>query len=97
MFVAACFFAASFVVRVAERANISKDSFIIYESTFYPGVTEEICLPIIEKISGKKCNNDFFLGYSPERVNPGDKVHTIDKIEKVVAGQNKKIEKLGLA
>ena len=65
---------------------ISKDSFIIYESTFYPGVTEEICLPIIEKISGKKCNNDFFLGYSPERVNPGDKSKKLECIVKIISG-----------
>ncbi len=65
---------------------ISKDSFIIYESTFYPGVTEEICLPIIEKISGKKCNNDFFLGYSPERVNPGDKSKKLESIVKIISG-----------
>jgi len=65
---------------------ISKDSFIIYESTFYPGVTEEICLPIIEKISGKKCNNDFFLGYSPERVNPGDKSKKLESVVKIISG-----------
>jgi UDP-N-acetyl-D-galactosamine dehydrogenase len=60
---------------------------VVYESTVYPGVTEEICAPILEEVSGLKCGEDFFLGYSPERINPGDRVHTVDKIVKVVAGQ----------
>jgi UDP-N-acetyl-D-galactosamine dehydrogenase len=60
---------------------------VVYESTVYPGVTEEICAPILEEESGLKCGEDFFLGYSPERINPGDRVHTVDKIVKVVAGQ----------
>ncbi|SMO50296.1 UDP-N-acetyl-D-galactosamine dehydrogenase [Balnearium lithotrophicum] len=59
---------------------------VVYESTVYPGVTEEICVPILEKESGLKWKEDFFVGYSPERVNPGDKKHTIDKIVKVVSG-----------
>lgn len=67
---------------------IAKDSIIVYESTVYPGVTEDICGPILEKVSGLKAGVDFYLGYSPERINPGDKVHTVEKITKVVAGQN---------
>ncbi len=60
---------------------------VIYESTVYPGVTEEICGPILEDVSGLSCGKDFFLAYSPERINPGDREHTIDKITKVVSGQ----------
>ncbi|MEA3429642.1 MAG: nucleotide sugar dehydrogenase [Nanoarchaeota archaeon] len=66
--------------------NFKKDSIVVFESTVYPGVTEDICLPILEKESGLKCPNDFKIGYSPERINPGDKQHTIDKIVKVVSG-----------
>jgi len=61
---------------------------VVYESTVYPGVTEEVCVPILEKESGLKCGADFKVGYSPERINPGDKVHTVDKITKVVSGQD---------
>jgi len=61
---------------------------IVYESTVYPGVTEERCVPVLEKASGLKCGVDFFVGYSPERINPGDKEHTIEKIVKVVSGQD---------
>ena len=60
---------------------------VVYESTVYPGVTEDICAPILEAGSGLQCGRDFFLGYSPERINPGDREHTIDKITKVVSGQ----------
>lgn len=60
---------------------------VVYESTVYPGVTEEICAPILERESGLVCGQDFFLGYSPERINPGDREHTIDRITKVIAGQ----------
>ena len=60
---------------------------IIFESTVYPGVTEDICAPELESASGLVCGRDFFLGYSPERINPGDREHTIDKITKVVSGQ----------
>lgn len=70
--------------------NIKKGAIVIYESTVYPGVTEEMCGPIIEGESGLKSGEDFFLGYSPERINPGDKKHTIDKIVKVAAGQDPK-------
>ncbi len=71
--------------------KISKGSIVVYESTVYPGATEEICVPIIEKYSRLKFNNDFFVGYSPERINPGDKKRTIRKITKVVSGSNKDI------
>jgi UDP-N-acetyl-D-galactosamine dehydrogenase len=64
---------------------------VIYESTVYPGVTEDICGPILERASGLKCGRDFFLGYSPERINPGDREHTIDKITKVVSGQTPEV------
>jgi len=64
---------------------------VIYESTVYPGVTEDICAPILEAASGLVCGRDFFLGYSPERINPGDREHTIDKITKVVSGQTPEV------
>jgi UDP-N-acetyl-D-glucosamine/UDP-N-acetyl-D-galactosamine dehydrogenase len=65
---------------------LKKDDIVIYESTVYPGVTEEVCVPILEEVSGLKFNEDFFAGYSPERINPGDKEHTVTKILKVTAG-----------
>lgn len=68
--------------------NLKKGSIIVYESTVYPGVTEEICVPILERESGLTCGVDFKVGYSPERINPGDKVHTVDKIIKVVSGMD---------
>ncbi|WP_310535254.1 nucleotide sugar dehydrogenase [Novosphingobium sp.] len=64
---------------------------IVYESTVYPGVTEDLCAPILEEVSGLTCGKDFFLGYSPERINPGDREHTIDKITKVVSGQTPEV------
>jgi UDP-N-acetyl-D-glucosamine/UDP-N-acetyl-D-galactosamine dehydrogenase len=64
---------------------------VVYESTVYPGVTEDICAPILEAVSGLRCGSDFFLGYSPERINPGDREHTIDKITKVVSGQTPEV------
>ena len=67
---------------------IKKGSIVIFESTVYPGCTEEVCVPILEQISGLKYNVDFFCGYSPERVNPGDKVNTVSKIIKIVSGSN---------
>ena len=67
---------------------ISKDSIVIYESTVYPGVTDDICTPILEEKSGLIFNQDFFTGYSPERIVPGDKINTIEKIKKVVSGSN---------
>ena len=69
---------------------ISKGSIVIYESTVYPGVTDDVCTPILEKESGLVFNEDFFTGYSPERIVPGDKVNTIEKIKKVVSGSNQK-------
>jgi UDP-N-acetyl-D-galactosamine dehydrogenase len=68
--------------------NLTKGSIIVYESTVYPGVTEEICVPILEKESGMKCGVDFKVGYSPERINPGDKAHRLGTIVKVVAGMD---------
>jgi len=65
---------------------ISKGDIVVYESTVYPGVTEDECVPIVEKVSGLKYNIDFFAGYSPERINPGDKEHTVEKIKKVTSG-----------
>ena len=70
---------------------ISKGDIVIYESTVYPGVTEEECLPVIEKVSGLKFNVDFYAGYSPERINPGDKEHTVEKIKKVTSGSTPEI------
>ena len=68
--------------------NLSKGSIVVYESTVYPGATEEVCVPILEKESGLKCGIDFKVGYSPERINPGDTEHTFTKITKVVAGMD---------
>jgi UDP-N-acetyl-D-galactosamine dehydrogenase len=70
---------------------ISKDDIVVYESTVYPGVTEEECIPVVERISGLKFNEDFFAGYSPERINPGDKEHTVEKIKKVTSGSTPEI------
>lgn len=75
--------------------NLKDGAIVVFESTVYPGATEEDCVPVIEEISGKKCGRDFFVGYSPERINPGDKEHTLSSIVKVVAGQTPDItEKL---
>lgn len=70
---------------------LKKNDIVIYESTVFPGATEEVCIPILEKVSGLTYNQDFFAGYSPERINPGDKEHTVDKILKVTAGSTPKI------
>ncbi len=70
---------------------LKKDDIVIYESTVYPGVTEEVCVPQLEDVSGLKFNTDFFAGYSPERINPGDKEHTVTKILKVTAGSTPQI------
>ena len=72
---------------------LKKGDIVIYESTVYPGATEDECIPILEKISGMKYNEDFFAGYSPERINPGDKEHTVEKILKVTAGSTPEIGK----
>jgi UDP-N-acetyl-D-glucosamine/UDP-N-acetyl-D-galactosamine dehydrogenase len=75
--------------------NLKKGAIVVYEATVYPGVTEEVCGPIIEKESGLTYGVDFFVGYSPERINPGDKLHTVEKITKIVSGQNEEtLEKL---
>ena len=70
---------------------LKKGDIVIYESTVYPGVTEEECIPVLERISGLKFNVDFFAGYSPERINPGDKEHTVEKILKVTSGSTPEI------
>ena len=69
--------------------NLTKGSIVVYESTVYPGVTEDVCVPILEKESGLKCGVDFKIGYSPERINPGDKVHRLENIHKIVSGMDK--------
>jgi UDP-N-acetyl-D-glucosamine/UDP-N-acetyl-D-galactosamine dehydrogenase len=69
----------------------SRKPIIVFESTVYPGVTEDLCAPVLEEASGLTCGTDFFLGYSPERINPGDREHTIDKITKVVSGQTPEV------
>lgn len=70
---------------------ISKGDIVVYESTVYPGVTEDECIPVIERVSGLKFNEDFFAGYSPERINPGDKEHTVEKIIKVTSGSTPEV------
>ena len=78
-------------LETASRAlgkNLVKGSVVVYESTVYPGVTEEICVPILEKESGLKCGTDFKVGYSPERINPGDSVHRLETIKKIVSGMD---------
>jgi len=78
------------VVRASESVGkyLSKGAVVVYESTVYPGVTEEVCGPILERVSGLRCGVDFTLGYSPERINPGDRTHTLERIVKVVSGQD---------
>lgn len=66
--------------------NLTRGSVVVFESTVYPGVTEDVCVPILEKESGLKCGVDFKIGYSPERINPGDKVHRLENIKKIVSG-----------
>ena len=73
---------------------IAKGDIVVYESTVYPGVTEDECIPVVEKVSGLKFNEDFFAGYSPERINPGDKLHTVEKIKKVTSGSTPEIGKI---
>jgi UDP-N-acetyl-D-galactosamine dehydrogenase len=76
---------------VGRLLDAGRRPIIVYESTVYPGVTEEVCGPLLERVSGLRCGEDFFLGYSPERINPGDREHTVDRIIKVVAGQNEAV------
>ena len=73
---------------------ISRGDVVVYESTVYPGVTEEECIPAVERVSGLKFNVDFYAGYSPERINPGDKLHTVEKIKKVTSGSTPEIADL---
>lgn len=68
--------------------NLTKGSIVVFESTVYPGVTEDVCVPILEKESGLRCGVDFKVGYSPERINPGDKVHRLETITKIVSGMD---------
>ena len=70
---------------------VKKGDIVVYESTVYPGVTEEECLPVVEQVSGLIFNKDFYAGYSPERINPGDKEHTVEKIKKVTSGSTPEI------
>ncbi|WP_412984454.1 nucleotide sugar dehydrogenase [Pontimicrobium sp. IMCC45349] len=83
------------LVKASETVGnvLKKDDIVIYESTVYPGVTEDICVPILEKTSGLTFNKDFYAGYSPERINPGDKKHTVTKILKVTSGSTPEIAK----
>jgi UDP-N-acetyl-D-galactosamine dehydrogenase len=76
---------------VAKLLDPGKKAIVVYESTVYPGVTDEICGPLLEEVSGLKRGVDFFLGYSPERINPGDREHTVDRIVKVIAGENDEV------
>lgn len=71
--------------------HIKDNTIVVYESTVYPGVTEELCVAEIEKFSGKKCGRDFYIGYSPERINPGDKIHTLKNICKLISGMNDEV------
>ena len=73
---------------------IAEGDVVVYESTVYPGVTEQECIPVVERVSGLKYNRDFFAGYSPERINPGDKLHTVEKIRKVTSGSTPEIGRL---
>lgn len=73
---------------------LKKDDIVIYESTVFPGCTEEVCVPILERGSGMVYNEDFYCGYSPERINPGDKVHTVTKIKKVTSGSNEEVAEI---
>lgn len=69
--------------------NLAKGSIVVYESTVYPGCTEDVCIPILERESGLKCGTDFKIGYSPERINPGDKIHRLENIHKIVSGMDR--------
>ncbi|HZW39117.1 MAG TPA: nucleotide sugar dehydrogenase [Ignavibacteriaceae bacterium] len=84
------------LIRASETVGkvISKDNIVVYESTVYPGATEEDCIPVVANISGLTYNVDFFAGYSPERINPGDKEHTVDKIKKVTSGSTPEVAEI---
>lgn len=81
------------VIKASETVgqNLKRGAIVVFESTVYPGVTEDVCVPVLERESGLQCGKDFFVGYSPERVNPGDKVHRLETIVKIVSGQNEAI------
>ncbi|WP_170019337.1 Vi polysaccharide biosynthesis UDP-N-acetylglucosamine C-6 dehydrogenase TviB [Campylobacter sp. RM16190] len=81
------------VIKASESVAkvLKKGDIVVYESTVYPGVTEEVCVPILERVSGMKFNQDFYCGYSPERINPGDKEHTVTKIKKITSGSTPQI------
>ncbi|MBZ0172658.1 MAG: Vi polysaccharide biosynthesis UDP-N-acetylglucosamine C-6 dehydrogenase TviB, partial [Phycisphaerales bacterium] len=81
------------VLRASETVGkaLSKGDIVVFESTVYPGATEEDCVPVLERVSGLRCGEDFFVGYSPERINPGDKEHTFKTITKVVSGQTPEV------
>jgi len=81
------------LVKASETVGkaLSRDAVVIYESTVYPGATEEVCVPVLEKYSGLKFNRDFYCGYSPERINPGDKVNTLTKIKKITSGSTPEV------
>ena len=76
---------------IAKMIDAGRKPIVVYESTVYPGVTEDVCAPELERLSGLVCGRDFFVGYSPERINPGDREHTIDRITKVVSGQTPEV------
>ncbi|MSN82488.1 nucleotide sugar dehydrogenase [Riemerella anatipestifer] len=84
------------LIRASETVGkvLKKGDIVIYESTVYPGVTEEDCIPVLERVSGLKFNEDFYAGYSPERINPGDKEHTVEKILKVTSGSTSEIGRI---
>src|SRR5690349_2937300 len=81
------------LVKASETVGkaLKKGDIVIYESTVYPGCTEEICVPVLEEVSGLKFNRDFFCGYSPERINPGDKLHRVTTIKKVTSGSTPEV------
>ena len=81
------------LVKASETVGkvLKKGDIVIYESTVYPGCTEEVCIPVLERVSGLKFNVDFFAGYSPERINPGDKLHRVTTIKKVTSGSNPEV------
>ncbi len=70
---------------------LKKGDVVVYESTVYPGATEEVCIPVLEQVSGLKFNQDFFAGYSPERINPGDKLHRVTNILKITSGSTPEV------
>jgi UDP-N-acetyl-D-galactosamine dehydrogenase len=84
------------LVKASETVGkvIARGDIVVYESTVYPGATEEDCIPVVERVSGLKFNTDFFAGYSPERINPGDKEHTVEKIKKITSGSNAEVAEI---